>query len=235
MSLPFNMLTFLLLKGLSWLLRRFQILTPVHKPVRPFRTFATFFSTAFVENMTYLSFHSFLHLSKFVPYSHGRNIFPSCIFCLLLFFTALMTALCLAPAAWLLSRKFFKIEYCKVNFKSYLFFTFAAIGKLCSGFFHAYIDDAKYRIFGLFVVNVCVFAVLLFCCKAMQCKTYLIIYLGLYFGKVVLHLQLFQEIWVSEILISMPDTTTQNSFILVILIFGLMFIIFLMSKARCMY
>lgn len=140
-----------------------------------------------------------------------------------------MTGVCLGFIAWVFARHIFEIDYCKVNFKSYMFLSFVVAGKFVSGFFHAFIDDAKDRALGLLIVNGCVLVVLLFCCKTMQIKTYFIIYLGIYLGKVVLHIQLLYEMWVPEVLIKIEGSASENSLILVISIFGFMLMISFIS------
>jgi hypothetical protein len=190
-SLPINLLIFLILMGLEWLLRRYRIFKPIQVILKPFRSFVCFFSAMFAENMTYLSFHCFLQLYRFVPYAHGQHTFPSSILCLIMLFTTLITAIFLSFAAWIYASKTFQIDYCKTsNSKSYLFFGFALTGKFAAGFAHAYVDNPKHIVLGLLIINCFVFGVLIYCWKAMQFKTYLSVYFVVYLGKVVMHLQL---------------------------------------------
>lgn len=141
LNLPFSMTMFLILKTIEWILRRLGLLSHLQTLLKPFRSFVRFVSCVFAENMTYLSFHSFLHMYRFVPFSHGDNSFPSCVLCLFNLFIILMTAICLGFIAWVFARRSFEVEYCKINCKSYLFLSFAVAGKFASGFFHAFVDD----------------------------------------------------------------------------------------------
>lgn len=90
-SLPFNIITFILLAGLSWFARGFNNFRWMRKLLRPFQCFLNLWSSIVTDNMTYLSFHCFLQLYRIVPFSHGVSAYPSCIFCLLTLFAILMT------------------------------------------------------------------------------------------------------------------------------------------------
>lgn len=110
-TLPLNLITFALLAGLSWALRRLAIFRWLQIVLRPFRSFLNLWSSVVIDNMTYLSFHCFLQLYRFVPYSHGANNFPSCLFCLITLFAILLTLFVGLPAK-LFAKKYFEIDYC---------------------------------------------------------------------------------------------------------------------------
>jgi hypothetical protein len=70
-SLPLSLVTFIVCIGISWILRKFNILRPFQSFFKPFGSFVTFWSSNFADNLTYLSFHCFLYMYRFVPYAHG--------------------------------------------------------------------------------------------------------------------------------------------------------------------
>jgi hypothetical protein len=110
-SLPANLIAFGLLAIIARILEKFQILRWLRLILRPFRSFLNLWSSVLFDNMTYLSFHCFLQLSNFVPYSHGANSFPSCLFCLLILFAILMTCFLGVPIK-LFAKNLFEVDYC---------------------------------------------------------------------------------------------------------------------------
>jgi hypothetical protein len=166
-SLPANLIAFGLLAIIARILEKFQILRWMRVLLRPFRCFLNLWSSILFDNITYLSFHCFLQLSKLVPYSHGTNNFPSCLFCLLTLFAILMTCFLGVPIK-LFAKNLFEVDYCRQKFfKSYLLFGTAAAARFATGFFHAYVDLIEFRAFGLFLINSGVVIVVIYCRKAL--------------------------------------------------------------------
>jgi hypothetical protein len=166
-SLPLNLVIFLLFMSISWILRKFNILRLMQSYFKPFGSFITFWSSNFADNLTYLSFHCFLYLYKFVPYAHGQNSFPSSVLCIVTLFILLFTVCVLGFTAWIFARKTFEIEnFQSENYKSYAFYSIALAAKFFAGFLHAYVDNERYRILGLLIVNCVVLIALAYCLRA---------------------------------------------------------------------
>jgi hypothetical protein len=166
-SLPLNLCLFLLLRGLHALLARLGLLPFLQALVRPFSSLACFWGATFADNLTFLGFHCFLQFYAFVPYSDGAHSFPSCVLCLLTLFAALLTVCFLGFAAWRFARSVFEISYFSADdCRSYLFFGLSLAVKCLSAFFHAYVDSAQDRAFGLFVLQTFLLLALVCCCGA---------------------------------------------------------------------
>jgi hypothetical protein len=110
-SLPLSLAVFVLCMSISWLLKKLNILRPLQSFFKPFGSVITFWSSNFADNLTYLSFHCFLYLYKFVPYAHGQNSFPSSVLCIVTLFISLLTVCVLGFAAWTFARVTFEIEH----------------------------------------------------------------------------------------------------------------------------
>jgi hypothetical protein len=194
-SVPINMAVFLFFMGLCWALRLCSALPSVQSALRPFCSAVFFWSATFADNMTYLSFHCFLQLYRFVPFSRGANALPSCVLCVLTLFALFLTCF-LGLIARVTSRNGFEVDHFRSDrLCASVFFGLAIMGKFVSGFFHAYADDPLNRAFGLFAVSSCVFVGLAFCAKALHLKMYVFLYVPIYGCKALLNFQLFLEIW----------------------------------------
>lgn len=105
--------------------------------------------------------------------------------------------------------------------------------KLATGFFHSFVSNTQDRAFGLFILNGCLVIELLYLIRAMQLKTYMVFYFFIYLSKALLNFQLFVQIW--QPLTLYNGLTSENSLILVLLIFGLMLILYIINISRVMY
>jgi hypothetical protein len=166
-SLPLSLAIFVLCMSFSWLLRKLNVVQPLQSFFKPFGSIITFWSSNFADNLTYLSFHCFLYLYKFVPYAHGQNSFPSSVLCIVTLFISLLTVCFLGFAAWIFAKAIFEVEHFQsTNYKSYAFYSIALAAKFFSGFLHAYVDNERYRILGLLIVNCAVLIALAYCLRA---------------------------------------------------------------------
>lgn len=111
-TLPLNLIAFIFFACLSRVAAEFVILKSLRPVLRPFRSFLSFWSSMFVDNMTYLSLLCFLQLYRFVPYSHGNQTLPSCVLCIVFFFLMLMTCFLGVPVR-MFAANIFEIDYCK--------------------------------------------------------------------------------------------------------------------------
>jgi hypothetical protein len=142
--------------------------------------------------MTYLSFKCFLQLYKFIPYSTGTNNYLSCALCVFILFALLIVIPALGFAPWMLTKGIFEIENFTLNrWKSHLLYTsLLLLGKCGAGFFHAHVDEAFDRAFGLLFVNCFALAAMIACIKGTELKIYGIFFVSTSICKVLLHLQL---------------------------------------------
>lgn len=184
--------------------------------------------------MTFFSFYCFLQLYNFVPYYHGSNTFSGVVLCILFLFASLMTTLFIGFAVWVFARGLFVIDYFKLNcLKPYIYLSICLAAKFASGFLHAYIDDAFYRLLGLLLINFAILGVLVVLCRrSFEFKTYFSVYVYIHVGRVLLHLQLLIEISVPEVLIHLGVPVSENSLIIIITIFALLLLLNLASKLK---
>jgi hypothetical protein len=185
------MFVFLSLMLLCWVLRQLSALQSVQSFLKPFTTMTFLWSSMFSDNMTYLSFHCFLQFYSFVPYSHGINAYPSCVFCVLVLFALLVTCFFGFIARISAANKFEIDHFQNGVLNSKNFYGVAMAGKFLSGFFHAYVDDPQERALGLFMISLCILAGMLHCSQAMDFKTYILFYILIYICKSLFNLQLY--------------------------------------------
>lgn len=89
-TLPVNLVVFLLLMGAYLILYKFSLFPTMQIVLKPYNCLICLWTSLFADNMTYLSFHCFFYFYGFVPYAHGISNLLSCLLCLLTTYILLM-------------------------------------------------------------------------------------------------------------------------------------------------
>lgn len=89
-TLPVNLVVFLLLMGAYLILYKFSLFPTMQIVLKPYNSLICLWTSLFADNMTYLSFHCFLYFYGFVPYAHGTSNLLSCLLCLLTTYILIM-------------------------------------------------------------------------------------------------------------------------------------------------
>lgn len=190
-SLPMNIATFLVLMLIVYTLRKYKICLRLCSMLSQFRCFVCFWSSVFVDNMTYLSFKCFLQFDRFVPYSHGNSSLLSACCCITMLFLLIFTVCAIGSVGRVFSKVFEVENFRQSSLKGYLFISLMTAARFAAGFCHAYLNDPFDRSLALLVIHMVAFGGMLLCWRGMQYKFYRLVYFGICAFKVGLHFKLF--------------------------------------------
>lgn len=171
-------------------LRKRKLCRRLCRVLSPFRCVVCFWSSIFVDNMTYLSFKCFLQLDRFVPYAHGNSSLISACCCITMLFLLIFTVCGIGSVGWVFSKIFCVDNFKRRSFKGYLYLTVMVASKFGAGFCHAYVNDPQIRSLGLLTLNISTLIGLLFCWKGMEFRFYRVMHFWVSVFKVGLHLRL---------------------------------------------
>lgn len=230
-SLPLNLLLFLVVRSLHSQLSSRGLLPTVCSFLRVFKQPSTFLNTVFADNLTYLSFKCFLQLYYFVPYSQRGNIYLSCILCLLVLFVLLMVVC----AMGLLQGRLFDVDCFKRRANAYSYYMGGLGCRFVAGFVHGYLGDGVQRTWGLLGTSVIALGLLAGCLSAMQTSYYKMMALVMQICRLFLHFQIFLEVRLLGEAAIMEQIDSENSVLLLIGIFGITLLLNILEKIRIAY
>ena len=154
----------------------------------PFATFSYLLVTLFGDNIQYLSFRAFQQIRFIVPHSFVETI--SIALAIIALFVIVVCGCALYLLIWTFDRKQFRTEVMKQRLNSFALLTITIGGRAFTGFLHAYIDNERYRMLGLVIVNMGVLAITARYYLVYKVKRSLAVYLYNLIAKVLVNLVL---------------------------------------------